>query len=96
MQALNSGMYSTVLSHVACLSQNYALNRPASQSTSWVIGMPASEAVDGDLSENSVSGTDTGDLTPWWKVQLAAPIWVTHVEIHNRAMFGKYFTLATW
>ena len=68
--------------------QNFALLRPATQSSTWR-DMVASKAVDGNAVDDiSCTATDDGDYSPWWKVQLAYPIWVTHVEITNRKREG--------
>ena len=70
---------------------NYALSRPASQSSTHH-GLVAGKAVDGiSDDESSISHTLDGDYHPWWKVELAYPIWVTHVEITNRLDWGKKF-----
>ena len=61
---------------------NLALFRPAIQSSTyfdWV----ASKAVDGDMEGRASSTSYQGDPQPWWKVRLARPVWVTHVEITN-------------
>ena len=61
---------------------NFALSRPATQSSTFLgagSNWEASRAVDGDTTTSSA--TDDGDFKPWWKVQLVYPIWVTHVEI---------------
>ena len=69
--------------------KNYALFRPASQS-STLGSMEASFAVDDiDQGDISYSHTDGNDYHPWWKVQLDYPICVTHVEITNRLHVGK-------
>ena len=59
---------------------NFALFRPASQSSQHAY-MDADKAVDGD--ETTLSHTNINDPRPWWKVCLAYPIWVMHVEIFN-------------
>ena len=59
---------------------NLALLRPATQS-STILGYEASMAVDGDIA--SFSMTAGGDIQPWFKVELAYPVWVTRVEIIN-------------
>ena len=65
---------------------NFALFRPASQSSTHGSHV-AGKAVDGN--EASMTHTvDVGDLSPWWKVQLAYPVWVSHVEITNRLIYG--------
>ena len=73
---------------------NFALHRPAYQSSVYT-GLhsgngEANKAVDG-IAENDRSyiHTELGDNAPWWKGQLAYPIWVTHVEITNRIQFGQ-------
>ena len=67
---------------------NFALFRPATQSSTH-LQMVATKAVDGDdLNDSSCTATETGDYNPWWKVQLAYPVWVTHVEITNREPAG--------
>ena len=68
---------------------NYALFRPAFQSSTMANQMAANKAVDG-IADNDASFMHTGfdDYAPWWKVQLAYPIWVTHVEIINRITLG--------
>ena len=68
-------------------SRNFALFRLASQSSTfeWSGNIcVASRAVDGDtVGGNAISSTDYGDRQPWWKVRLAYPVWVSHVEITN-------------
>ena len=59
-------------------AENVALLRPATQS-STVTAYHANYAVDGDNSSFSL----TYDEHPWWKVQLAEPLWVSQVEIIN-------------
>ena len=69
---------------------NHALQRPVSQSSTFNSSV-ASLAVDGNaVDDSSCSITDVGDLHPWWKVQLAYPVWVTHVELTNRRISGEY------
>ena len=66
-------------------SENFALGRPATQNSTFTYGAHswvAGRAVDGDT-VNTASWTDNGDLQPWWKVHLAYPVMVTHVEITN-------------
>ena len=68
---------------------NYALFRPATQSSTYMDNV-AGKAVDGiATTDKSISYTEEHDLRPWWKVQLAYPILVTHVGIRNRHNFGK-------
>ena len=70
---------------------NYALLRPANQSTTHK-DYVAGKAVDGiSDDESSMSHTLDGDYHPWWKVELAYPIWVTHVEITNKLSHGKKY-----
>ena len=61
--------------------KNWALFRPATQSTTLndYPGNAASQAVDGDTWSGST--THYSDNNPWGKVQLAFTIWVTNVEI---------------
>ena len=68
---------------------NFALRRPASQS-STLDYREAGLAVDGNVVEDHSSCTAKWDSNPWWKVQLAYPVWVTHVELTNRIDFGEY------
>ena len=67
--------------------RNFALFRPAYQSSIYHGGV-ADKAVDGDAA--TYSHTIDGELNPWWKVKLAYPVRVTHIEISNRQGFGKY------
>ena len=70
---------------------NYALLCHANQSTT-LKDYVAGKAVDGiPDDESSMSHTLDGDYHPWWKVELAYPIWVTHVEITNRLSHGKKY-----
>ena len=71
---------------------NLALGRPASQSSTFAQHL-AGIAVDGDATttdDNACSITNTGDLYPWWKIELANATWITHVEITNRFGSGQY------
>ena len=68
---------------------NYALFRPASQSSTHK-DFVAGKAVDGNASNiSSISHTLDGDHHPWWKVEVAHPIQVKHVEITNTQALGK-------
>ena len=68
--------------------ENFALLRPATQSSTWT-DMVASKAVDGNaVDDTSYTATDDGDFNPWWKVQLANLIWLSHVELTNRQLAG--------
>ena len=68
---------------------NFALFRPATQSSTMASQYAASKAVDGIADKDaSLIHTAYGDYAPWWKVQLAYPIWVTRVEITNRIKIG--------
>ena len=74
--------------HVFSSGENFALLRPATQSSMWE-DYVASKAVDGNaVDDSSCAITNTGDYKPWWKVQLAYPISVTHVELTNRQPSG--------
>ena len=57
---------------------NMGLSRPATQSSTDRL-QDANDAVDGVTSPWAV--IDFYDLQPWWKVNLAYPIWVSQVEI---------------
>ena len=68
------------------LGENFALLRPATQSSTHA-NYEASKAVDGNaVDDSSCAVTGAHDYNPWWKVQLAYPIWVTRVEITNRKL----------
>ena len=71
---------------VILVGENFALLRPASLSSGYS-GLEASKAVDGNKA--TFSHTHANDLRPWWKVHLAYPIWVQHVEIVNTDDNGK-------
>ena len=66
---------------------NHALSCPAYQSTTQSSSFAAGKAV--DRNEATMSHTQVGDYNPWWKVELAFPIRVTHVVITNREVAGK-------
>ena len=68
---------------------NFALFRPAYQS-STLAGYEAIIAVDGIAEGDACSHTDTNQYPSWWKVWMAYPIWVNHVEITNRQFSGEY------
>ena len=55
-----------------------ALSGSATQSSTDGL-QEANNAVDGTT--NTWAVTDYNDLQPWWKVNLAYPIWVSQVEI---------------
>ena len=60
---------------------NLALFRPATQSSTLDVNI-ANNAVDGNAVESSARAiTAFYDSQPWWKVQLASPVWVSQVEI---------------
>ena len=63
-----------------------SLFHTATQSSTYYIDA-ASNAVDDDVKTRSI--TAYGDFHPWWAVQLAYPVWVTHVEIVNMVYKGK-------
>ena len=69
--------------------KNYALLRPASQSSTFGLYY-ASKAVDGNNIDDDSYAATSVENHPWWKVQLDTPIWVTSVEITNRQPFGMY------
>ena len=69
---------------------NFASFRSATQSSTWDGGQfPAQLAIDGNLDDWSCAISELGDFNPWWKVELAYPIWVTHLELTNRRVFGR-------
>ena len=70
---------------------NLALFRPAYQSSTY-LNLVASFAVDG-ITDNDISAHTLSDCNAWWKVHLAFPVWVTHVEITNRHNAGKEIVL---
>ena len=59
---------------------NYALQRPATQSSTFAPDFVANNSVDGVINGNP-SVTAPNDQDPWWKVQLANRIWVSQVEL---------------
>ena len=77
----------TVLLFMYTDAFNYALFRPANQSTTYMDNM-AGNAVDG--TDATLSRTESYDFWPWWKVQLSNPILVTHVGISNAHGWGKH------
>ena len=86
------------LSFIKCIfalplgGMNHARFRPATQSSTLGSLRGADKAVD-DIAEGDASHTHTrhGDNAPWWKVQLAHPIWVTRIEITNRITLGQHW-----
>lgn len=70
---------------------NLALNRPAWQSSSWPrYASSADLAVDGNSTSDYHAGktcshTDTGDMDPWWAVDLGQPTRVAAVKLTGRA-----------
>ena len=65
---------------------NLAKYRPASQSTTDNPQSMAMNAVDGNTDTADVftwSITESGDTSPWWRVDLKHHTWVTHVSITN-------------
>ena len=67
---------------------NLVLYRPAYQSSTRYSHAVASVAVDG-ITDNYLCSHTGHDYHSWWKVQLACPVWVTHVDIANRQEAGK-------
>ncbi|XP_041361367.1 uncharacterized protein LOC121377446 [Gigantopelta aegis] len=68
---------------------SWAINMPASQSSSLNIGYPAaSNAVDGNYNQvfayGSCSHTRYGDKRPWWQVDLLQMLIITSVKLYNR------------
>ncbi|MBN1126376.1 MAG: chitobiase/beta-hexosaminidase C-terminal domain-containing protein, partial [Sedimentisphaerales bacterium] len=62
-------------------SENIALGKPATQSSEWG-GYPASFATDGIFS--NFTHTATGDLSPWWEVDLLESYFINRIVLHNR------------
>ena len=67
---------------------NFARLHPATRSSTANNERVASNAVDGD--PVTPSATDLYDYEPWWKVDLAYPVTVTHVEIIVNHYTGGY------
>jgi hypothetical protein len=61
--------------------ENIALFKPAIQSSIWE-GYPASMGTDGILT--NFTHTATGDMTPWWLVDLGETFVINQIVIHNR------------
>ena len=70
-------------------STNFALNRPATLSSTYGESV-ASKAVDGIITsdDSNICHSGQNDYSPWLKVQLAESIWVIQVEIANRYSNG--------
>ncbi|MCH8921772.1 MAG: CotH kinase family protein, partial [Planctomycetes bacterium] len=62
---------------------NVALNKPARQSTNG-FGLPAGNAVDGNRGGNSISHTATGDVRPWWEVDLGDDFFIESINVFTR------------
>ncbi|GDX82857.1 hypothetical protein LBMAG42_46680 [Deltaproteobacteria bacterium] len=58
-----------------------AIERPATQSSDYP-GFTGAMAVDGDPS--TFSHTNTGDLDPWWQVELDADYAISEIQLVNR------------
>ena len=67
---------------------NHGLLRPANQSTTLTSDYEANNGVDGDI--GTIAMTENLETHPWWKVQLAKPVWVTRVEIISNTFNGAY------
>ncbi len=63
---------------------NVALHKPALQSTNG-FGLAATGAVDGNHAGNSISHTATGDLNPWWEVDLTEDYALESIDVVTRA-----------
>lgn len=67
---------------------NAALLKPAAESSSAAPWLNAGYAVDGirnpNWFENSCTHTGTGDMTPWWRVDLQAIYGIITVRMLNR------------
>ncbi|XP_061185855.1 fucolectin-like [Saccostrea echinata] len=76
--------------HFVCsVLTDIAVGKPSIQSPTFNIDQ-ASNAVDGDrgtdIITNTCSHTDTGDDSPWWRVDLTDIYYITTVRILNRGM----------
>jgi len=61
-------------------TDNLAFKKPASQSSTWNDWV-ASRAVDGRY--DTLAGTLSRDVHPWWAVDLGAPYAVSYVNVLN-------------
>jgi hypothetical protein len=62
---------------------NVAFGKTAVQSTDG-FGLSANQAVDGNRAGNSISHTNTGDLNPWWEVDLGEDFLIEKVDTFTR------------
>ena len=65
---------------------NLALNKPARQVSTYA-GEVATKAVDGRYDTRSCT---TGNVHPWWSVDLGAAYSVSHVSLRNEGSQGNY------
>ncbi len=73
-------------------SDNIALGKPASQSTTW-LDWGAGRAVDGNLDLDGITGnscthTEVNKLSPWWMVSLQQKYTVSAITLYNRIHGG--------
>jgi hypothetical protein len=77
---------------------NVALKQPAWQSSTWggdnlglrVAGMSVDGNKDPIFSDLSCSATNSGDLHPWWAVDLGEPTYIYGVNFTNRLDSGMH------
>ena len=70
---------------------NVALNKPASQSSTYSASYPASKAVNGITDGSSdFSHTNASNRVKWWKVDLQAKYTIGRIKLYNRPNFRKY------
>ncbi|MEM6633671.1 MAG: discoidin domain-containing protein, partial [Bacteroidota bacterium] len=72
-----------------CEQENYALGKPASQSSNWNTVFTADKGVDGDTDGFDENGTMTHTLSefqPWWEVDLEELKEVDQIHFWNRDM----------
>lgn len=62
---------------------NVALGKPVTQSTNG-FGFNGSLAVDGNRVGNSISHTNTGDLTPWMEINLVEDFEIERIDVYTR------------
>ncbi|MFT7638438.1 MAG: hypothetical protein ACI9G1_000159 [Pirellulaceae bacterium] len=68
-------------SPIVITRSNVALGKTALQSTNG-FGFPSNNTVDGD--RNTIGHTATGDINPWWDVDLGDEFLIDQVDVHTR------------
>ena len=72
--------------------ENLALNKPATQSTSYSDDYLADKAVNGITGDTSdCSHTASGDKSKWWKVDLQSKYSIGKILLYNRPGFCKLY-----